>query len=215
MESQQSENAVTPQSGDNQDKAPDQEQTESTTNNTDNPNEMWRFSNEEDPVVPSKAANTLKSKRTESISWTASEFVEHSKGYSWYLGLALAAMVLAALIFIITRDKISTSVVIVAAVAMSIFANRKPRVLEYRLDETGLKIGSKFYGYDYFKSFSVMVEGIIASIYLLPLKRFKPALSIYYDQKDQKKIINILSERLPHEDRHADVVDRFMHRIRF
>jgi hypothetical protein len=127
----------------------------------------------------------------------------------------LAALILAALVFIATRDKISTGMVLIAALVLGIFAARKPRVLDYRLDDTGLTIGAKFYDYTAFKSFSVINEGPAYSIFLMPMKRFMPGLSLYYDQKDQGKIVDILAQRLPLEDRHVDTVDRFMHRIRF
>jgi hypothetical protein len=142
------------------------------------------------------------------IQWSASEFIEHSKSKRWYMSLAGVTLVLSALVFIITRDKISTSVIIVAALAFGIFAARKPRVLEYRLDEGGLTIATKFYAYEQFKSFSVMDEGPVASIYLLPLKRFMPALSLYYSEADEARILEMLSDRLPLEERQVDKVDR-------
>ncbi len=48
-------------------------------------------------------------------TWTASEFVAHQKTPGWYGLLALAALVLSGLIYLLTRDIISASVVIVAA----------------------------------------------------------------------------------------------------
>ena len=169
----------------------------------------------EDPAVSPGPENVLKSGHSSSINWKASEFVEHHKNFSWYTGLILVALILAALVFIATRDKISTGMVLIAALVLGIFAARKPRVLDYRLDDTGLTIGAKFYDYAAFKSFSVIDEGPAYSIFLMPMKRFMPGLSLYYDQKDQGKIVDILAQRLPLEDRHVDTVDRFMHRIRF
>lgn len=151
----------------------------------------------------------------DSVSWTASEFIEHSKNFGWYVKLAIVAVILAALVFLVTRDKISTGVIIVAAAALGIFAARKPRVLQYRLDDDGLSVGTKLYNYELFKSFSMVNEGAVLSIYLLPMKRFMPALTIYYAHADEEAIVNVLSERLPVSERRSDAVDRLMHRIRF
>jgi hypothetical protein len=177
--------------------------------------ETWFFNDTDDTSNPASPENQQKPSSVEPVSWTVSEFVEHHKGTGWYLRLTIAALILAALIFIATRDKISTATVIIAALAFGIFAARKPRVLEYRLDDTGLTIGSKLYGYDQFKSFAVMDEASTRSIYLMPMKRFMPALSIYYDHKDEAKIVAVLADQIPREDRHADVIDSFMHHIHF
>jgi hypothetical protein len=42
-----------------------------------------------------------------------------------------------------------------------------------------------------------------------------PLLTIYYDPADEDKIVNALSDMLPHEDRQHDMVERLMRRLRF
>jgi hypothetical protein len=105
--------------------------------------------------------------------------------------------------------------VIVAAIFLAVAAARKPRVLEYRVDDAGLSIGPKLYTYDQFKSISVIDEGAVPSIHLLPLKRFQPVLTIYFAPTDEDGVVGVLSARLPIEERGIDPIDRFMHRIRF
>jgi hypothetical protein len=215
MNPQQPEQNITPQTQDDStdDQKPDHDTSDSEA--TAKPAGTWLFNDTEDSVTLPRAKSVSKPSRSSTFSWTASEFVEHTKNLGWYVGLIMVAIILAALVFIITRDKISTGMVIIAALALGIFATRKPRTLEYRLDDTGLTIGTKFYSYEGFKSFSVIDEGPVHSVFLMPMKRFMPGLSLYYDQKDQQKIADILAQRLPLEDRHVDTIDRFMHRIRF
>jgi hypothetical protein len=149
------------------------------------------------------------------VTWTASEFIAHTKSTGWYLMLALVAIAIAALVWLVTKDKISTTVILVAALALGGYGARKPRQLQYVLNDQGLEIGSKYYAYDEFGSFSIMQEGAFSSIVFVPLKRFAPLTTIYYAPEDEDKIVDILSERLPMEERHHDAVDRLMHRIRF
>jgi len=149
------------------------------------------------------------------ISWTASEFVAHEKSAGWYGVLALAAIIIAALIYLITRDTISAVVVIIAALAFGAIAGRKPRQLQYRLSNSGVIIGNKQLGYNLFKSFSVVPEGAFSSIVLRPLKRFSPLTTIYYAPDDEEKIVNLLSDHLPFEEHQPDAVDNMMRRIRF
>lgn len=150
-----------------------------------------------------------------SISWTASEFVAHEKSSGWYLGLTAIAAVVACFVFLITRDIISTVVVLVGAAAFGILGSRKPRQQQYILDVGGLTIGQKRYDFGQFRSFSVVPEGAFSSIVFMPLKRFAQLTTIYYAPEDEDKIVDIISQSLPFEERPADAVDSLMKRVRF
>ncbi|HSX36769.1 MAG TPA: hypothetical protein VLG13_01455 [Patescibacteria group bacterium] len=150
-----------------------------------------------------------------SISWTASEFVAHHKSAGWYLALAGAAIAVAALVWLATKDKISSSVVLIGAAAFGAYGARKPRQLQYSLDQQGLTIAAKHYAYRQFRSFAIVPEGAFNSIVFVPLKRFAPLTTIYYDPTDEDKIVALLSDKLPVEEREKDFIDRLMWRIRF
>lgn len=149
------------------------------------------------------------------ISWTASEFVSHEKSAGWYGTLALVAAIIASMVYLTTRDMISTVVVIVAALAFAVIAGRKPRQLQYQLNRSGILIGNKQFHYGMFKSFSVVPEGAFSSIILRPLRRFAPLTTIYYAPDDEERIIGLISEHLPLEEYKPDAVDNMMRRIRF
>ena len=131
------------------------------------------------------------------------------------MALGGGALVGAFLVWLFTKDKISAAVVLFGALMLGIYAGRQPRELQYRLDETGLTIGAKYYAYDNYRSFSVVAEGAFSSIMFMPLRRFAPAVSIYYAPQDEAAIIELLAVRLPSEDRGNDPIDRLMSRIRF
>jgi hypothetical protein len=175
----------------------------------------WQFKceNEDDSFADPRAKST--SNKATEITWSASEFVAHEKSLSWYAILTLVTLVVAAGIYLLTRDKISTSVIIVAGIVLGAYGRRKPRVLDYRLDESGITVDKKFFDYDSFNSFSVVDEGAFSSVVLMPLKRFSPSLTIYFAPDDEDKIIAMLADRLPVEDPRSDPIDRLMHRIRF
>lgn len=151
----------------------------------------------------------------EEISWTASEFIAHQKSPVWYMLLLLVGAAIATLTYFLTKDVISTASIVIIAVIFAVYAGHKPRVLTYRLDRDGLTIGGKLYAYGQFHSFSVMEEGAIPSIVFMPLKRFMPLLTIYYDPKDEDTIVGMLAERLPLEQRKRDAIDSMLHKIRF
>jgi hypothetical protein len=149
------------------------------------------------------------------ITWTASEFVAHQKSANWYLMLIISAIAVTALVFLITRDKISATVVIVAAILMGVYGSHQPRQLEYQISPRGLSIGGKYHSYEEFRSFSVLQEGAFSSINFMPLKRFAVPLTIYYAPEQEEQIIGLLSGSLPFEEHHSDAVDTLMRRIRF
>jgi hypothetical protein len=50
---------------------------------------------------------------------------------------------------------------------------------------------------------------------LIPLRRFDLPINLHFDEADGEKIVNILGNYLPGEERNAPAVDRLMSKIRF
>lgn len=149
------------------------------------------------------------------ITWTASEFIAHHKPPSWYAALFGGLLGLTGFAYFLTRDVVSVVTILIVGVLFAILASRKPRQLSFGLNSSGVTIGDKFYPFSQFKSFDVIHEGAVGCINLLPLKRFMPELSIYYPPEEEDKIIDALSENLPHNRREEQSFDRLMKRIRF
>jgi len=167
------------------------------------------------PNSPYMAESNFPQDDGESITWTASEYIAHQKSASWYGLLALVVAILAAVIFFLTHDKITTGVVILCGIALGGYGARQPRQKQYRLDASGLTIGEKHYDFGNFRYFSIVDEGAFSSIVFMPLKRFATLTTIYYAPEDEGRIIELLSLVLPHEEAKRDPVDSFMSRIRF
>jgi len=168
-------------------------------------------SNSFDSTVPESVAQTS----SPSITWTASEFIDHRKNSGWYAVLALSGGILTAIVYITTRDIVTGVAIIIATISFGIFASRKPRTLNYGMGVDGLNIGNKNYSFSNFKSFSIKRDGAIGSIDLMPLQRFMPGLTIYCPPDLEDQIIDVLTSYLPHEERSSDLVDKFMNKIRF
>jgi len=173
----------------------------------------------EQPLADDNASLPYQNEASESaskeISWSASEFIAHNKSSSWYMMLFGAAAVIAVLVWLLTKDVFSAVVVLLALGVLGAYGSRKPRELQYVVDEHGVAIGQKQYSYHAFRSFSVITEGAFSSIEFIPLKRLAPAITIYYDPKDEDEIIGVLSQHVPFEPHKRDAIDQLMHRIRF
>jgi uncharacterized membrane protein YobD (UPF0266 family) len=150
-----------------------------------------------------------------SVQWSASEYVAHEKSAGWYALLFAGSIAIVLIVFLVTRDVLASIVVLLSCVAISVYAGRKPGINNYIVDEKGVQIQDKFHPYSEFRSFSVVEEGAIDSVWLKPLKRFSPLVVMYFSPEDEQKIIDVLANFLPHEERELDAIDRFSKRMRF
>jgi hypothetical protein len=152
---------------------------------------------------------------TDSISWSASEFMHHQKSANWYLAAIAIIAIGAAVLFLLSSDPIGPIAVVILGALMLVAAGRKPRTIEYVVDVDGIAVGNKEYAYDDFQSFSVIKEDQVECIVIYPQKRFAPEITMYFAPDDGQKIFNILSSFLPFEEREKDSIDKFLHKIRF
>lgn len=149
------------------------------------------------------------------VSWTASEYISHAKGPAWFILLGLALFSLVGLIFFTTKDIVASVLVGIAGLTFGVFAARPPQVLEYAINNTGITIGRRNHPFHELKSFAVIDNGVIPSLMLLPLKRFMPPITVFYDPNEEEKIVNMLAAYLPHEEKEPDFIDKLMGHIRF
>lgn len=167
------------------------------------------------PQVPAQPQAAPASPQEDTIAWTASEYIGNPKNVSWFTLLGAAAMGVAIVVYFLTKDVVSTVVIIILGIMVGIFAARQPRVLEYSLDRSGVHIGLRFYPYNYFKSFSVVEEGVFSHISLLPLKRLSTPMALHYSPADGDKITSTLADYLPFEEHKRDMIENFSRKVRF
>jgi hypothetical protein len=169
------------------------------------------------PIVPieSPLPENVGMLEEEGISWTASEFIQHSKDASWYLIALLVIALLAGLGYLLSHDVFTPGAVVIFGVILLLVSNRKPRTLSYLVDSHGIMINNREYPFTDFQSFSIIKEGSIESVMLLPLKRWSPVLNLYFSPDDGQKIFDTIGSFLPFEQREKDLIDKFLHKIRF
>jgi hypothetical protein len=152
---------------------------------------------------------------TESITWTSSEFHIHEKTIAWYLMLAVTTIVVAVVLYLWTGSIMTPVVIVICAIILAYYGSHRPDQLEYAMNNKGIRIGTKQYLYDDFQLFVVTPNSPTHEVTLIPVKRFMPPLSVRYVPDLEEKILNMLSDHLPLEERRADLVDSLMQRIRF
>lgn len=162
-----------------------------------------------------KGRSSSKPAKDSTITWTASEYIDHSRGPSWYLALIVSTILLAIAIYLVTKDYFASGVIVVVGLIVGVFSTHKPKQVSYELSSSGLKAGEKVYPMSLFRSFALIREGALSSVNLIPIKRFMPPLSIYFDPSDGPKIIAILGDHLPLEEGGLDAIERLSRRLRF
>lgn len=163
----------------------------------------------------SAAPQTFVTTQTPEISWTASEYISHDKGSGWFGIVVLVGVLLAGVIYLFTREWISSVAVGIGVLLFAVYGIRPPQTLEYAVDSRGIHIGARSYPYAKFRSFSVLEDDALHSIMLMPMKRFDLPITLYFEPADEQQIANVIGGHLPHEDRKTPPVDRLMSKIRF
>jgi len=183
------------------------------------PESPWQYKSAT-PAVPAAAGGLDRPQRKpagngpQEVTWSASEFIDHYKGVGWYAALIAIVVVFDFLAYFFTRDVVSIIAITAMGVIFGVVAKRKPRTLDYTLNTSGLLLGPVFHPYEEFRSFALMQDGNFPSVMFLPVKRFMPPLSVYYDPQDEHRIIEVLGLHLPMEVRQRDAADNLNRRIR-
>lgn len=175
----------------------------------------WDFHSEEESSYSQDQANYVDNNSLSSISWTGSEFVSNQKTASWYLMLAGATVIVCIIVYLFSRDILSTIFISIMGILFAVIAARPPKQLEYSIDNEGIKVGPRNYYYSDFKSFSLQHNGAIGYVSLLPLHRFRNELSIYYPPENEMQIFEALASRIPNEQRRENPIDKLAKLIRF
>ncbi|MDR2063576.1 MAG: hypothetical protein LBQ02_02170 [Candidatus Nomurabacteria bacterium] len=147
------------------------------------------------------------------IKWEGQEFVVHNRGKGWmavFVAITLALIGLS----IFLQAWTFTALIVVSAVAVVVYIRRPARIIRYALNNDGIMAGEDFHDFAEFKHFGVIQDGAHYFIMLVPTKRFKPAVTLYFPEAVGEKLVDELGARLPMEDLKLDAIDRLLRKLR-
>lgn len=168
----------------------------------------------QDSSDPVSDDQVLHDSNDEPVRWRANEYVHHEKSPTWFIIFALVVIAFMAIAIFLIKDISFAILIPVMAAALLVYAYRPPRVLDYTLSRQGLHVNDRLYSFNEFKGFRVIHDGEEYSIMLVPTKRFKPGVSVYFPEDAGEAIVDMLGARLPMQDFHQDLVDKIIRKLR-
>lgn len=148
------------------------------------------------------------------VHWQADEYISHERNGLWFAVFGLVVALMITLAVVLMRSWTFAALILVMAVALVIYATRPPRRLSYTLDSDGLRVGDRVYRLTDFKSFGVIQDSGHFSILLVPVKRFRPGVTVYFPQEAGEQIVDFLGAQLPMDQFKLDVIDRLLRKLR-
>ena len=146
------------------------------------------------------------------IIWKGVSFSYKSKGFSWFFFVSLFFFLI--FLFALWQNNFLFALFIVLAGIMTIvLAKKKPKLLEFKLNDQGITIGDKTYLFKDLEGFYINEEKKPE----LFLKRKIPFLNfkIPIRNKDLSEIKEFLKQRLPEEKIEDSLIDIFIKKIGF
>ena len=150
---------------------------------------------------------------TEPIRWQASEYIHREKDHIWFVLFMVVTLGLIAVAVFLIKSLTFAILIPVMAAALVIYTRRPPRTLDYTLSRHGLYIDDQLFPFGEFKSFALLHGLEQYSIMLVPVKRFKPAVTITFPESVGEAIVDMLAARMPMREVQPDVVDRIIRKL--
>lgn len=148
------------------------------------------------------------------LRWKAHEYIQHAHTPVWFIWLGLVSLALVAIAIFWIKSLTFAILVPVMAVALVVYNRRQPALLDYTLTKKGLYVNDKIYPYADFKSFSVLTQGGVNSVQLLPRKRFQLGQTVYFPSEVGEPLVDMLASRLPMQTAKPDLYDQIITKLR-
>lgn len=144
------------------------------------------------------------------FSWDAVDGVQRSRGTSWYAGLAIITVALMAITIFLMKDWVFAILIPIMATAVFVMTKRPTTTVNYSISPKGVYVGDKLYDFSEFKSFGIVDDPDQLSIVLLPSKRLGLPITLYFEEADGEKIVDMLGARLPMQEIKQDSFDKII-----
>ena len=145
---------------------------------------------------------------SEPIQWQAPEYVQEHRSPWWFIAFWIVVVVLMAIAAFVIRSWSFAVLVPAMAAALMIYSHRPPKIINYVLSDKGIYINEKLHPMSEFRSFGILREESIPGLMFIPIRRFRPGLTIHFPIEAGEAIVDLLGSRIPMQELRLDVFDR-------
>ncbi|OHA93121.1 MAG: hypothetical protein A3H52_02080 [Candidatus Zambryskibacteria bacterium RIFCSPLOWO2_02_FULL_39_26] len=133
------------------------------------------------------------------LSWQASEYLYKEKTADWYWIVGIIT-VSVALIAIILNNVIFAILIIVSSFTLSLFASKKPAIIDIEISNHGVTVGKTHYVYKDLDSFWVETRENYPKILIKSKKVLMPYIIIFIENFSSEEVRDELLKYLPEEE---------------
>ncbi len=172
------------------------------------------YAPETQSYAPQQPVNAQGQPTDNPVQWQGPEYIVQPKTSTWYLLFGIVVLVLIAVAALLIQSWSFAILVPVMAAALIMYINRPPRMIQYVLSGKGLYINEVLHPLTEFRSFGVREEHGVQALVFVPVKRFKPGLTVYFPPEMGEAVVDILGARMPMEEMQPDFFDKLIRRLR-
>lgn len=154
-------------------------------------------------------------KGTPLYSWQAPEFKHHPKGFWWYVGLTVIAVLLAA-VQIRRQDYFGAAITGIIALLAGILTQRKPDTIDIHLTTEGVHVRDIHIPFRHIKQFWVLDDGTHKTLNLETSTYMNRWVILELHEQDAAPIREFLVQILPEHPRPAPTFSQWLaHKTKF
>jgi hypothetical protein len=141
------------------------------------------------------------------FTWKAREFPKKQKEKSWFIFPAIITIALG-IFALITESILFLIAIILAFFVFYIYANKKPRIIRFKINERGVEVDNRLYSFDDLRSFWIFYEPPeVKEISFRSKRSFLPYIRIPLDKENPNDIRKFLLKFLPERRHRESLVD--------
>ena len=143
------------------------------------------------------------------LSWKTAEYLHTEKTSDWYWIVAIITISIA-VISIILNNLIFAILIMVSSFTLSLFASKKPEIVEVEINNIGINFGRTQYPYTHLDSFWIETREIYPKILLKSKKVFMPFIVIFIEDVEPEKVRETLLHHLPEEEHVEPLLEKLL-----
>lgn len=152
----------------------------------------------------------------DTVIWQALEYDDQEKGNDWFWALGVIALC-AVIISVIYKNYLFAIFVVIGAFTMGMFANQKPKMVNYELSPNGLKINDELLVIESIKGYAIREtrKNKQKILILQSTKIFSPIITIPIEDSLIDPIKKYFDPKIPEKELHEPAAHQIMDAIGF